>query len=204
MRMPDCAPRAGERIDIGRQAGTLSAFRVDPLMCTQEASAGKEFPDNSSGTPLAILRSGISMHGAMFRLLIILTVVLAGCASLPPTPQDIEAKRFEPAPGKAVIYVVREYPDISRDVATLMLDDRMMGSTYPGTYFRWVVDPGRHEIRGYAGDAGKITLDVGPDRIYFIQQSVSVFFFGFAQSFFRPVPEAYGREAVLRSQLVGG
>jgi hypothetical protein len=144
------------------------------------------------------------MRSLMFRLLMILAVVVAGCAPLPPTPQDIEAKRFEPVAGKAVIYVVREYPDISRDVATLMLDDRMMGSTYPGTYFRWVVEPGRHEIRGYAGDAGKITLDVGPDRIYFIQQSVSVFFFGFAQSFFRPIPEAYGRAAVLRSQLVGG
>jgi hypothetical protein len=160
--------------------------------------------NDASGTPLAAACPGISMHAGMFRLLIMLTLVLGGCAPLPPSPQDIEAKRFEPVPGKAVIYVVREYPDISREVATLMLDDRMMGSTYPGTYFRWVVEPGHHEIRGYAGDAGKIALDVGPDRIYFIQQSVSVFFFGFAQSFFRPIPEAYGRAAVLRSQLVGG
>jgi hypothetical protein len=140
----------------------------------------------------------------MFRLLTILAIVLAGCAPLPPTPQDLEAKRFEPAPGKAVIYVFREYPDISREAGTLMLDDRMMGSTYPGTYFRWVVEPGRHEIRGYAGDAGQITLDVNADRIYFIQQSVSVFFFGFAQSVCRPVAEPYGRAAVLRSQRGGG
>jgi hypothetical protein len=106
----------------------------------------------------------------MLRILM-LVLVLAGCAPLPPSPQDLEAKRFEQVPGKAVIYVVRDYPDVSREAATLMLDDNMMGSTYPGTYFRWVVEPGRHRIRGFAGDAGSITIDVAPDRMYFIQQT---------------------------------
>jgi hypothetical protein len=139
----------------------------------------------------------------MFRLLL-LVAMLAGCAPLPPSPQDIEAKRFEPVPGKAVIYVVRPYPDLSREVATLMLDDQMMGSTYPGNYFRWVVEPGRHQIRGYAGDNGSIALQVEANRMYFIQQSVSQLFHGFAQSFFQPIPEPYGRAAVLRSELTGG
>jgi hypothetical protein len=103
-----------------------------------------------------------------------------------------------------VIYLVRNDPDISREVGTVMLDDQMMGSTYPGTYFRWVVEPGRHQIRGYAGDAGSMTIDVGADRMYFIQQSVSRLFHGFAQSFFSFIPESYGRTAVLRAQLVGG
>jgi hypothetical protein len=139
----------------------------------------------------------------MFRF-VLLVAMLAGCAPLPPSPQDIEAKRFDPVPGKAVIYLVRLYPDISRDVGTVMLDDRMMGSTYPGTYFRWVVEPGRHQIRGYAGDAGSMTIDVQADRMYFIQQSVSRFFHGFPQSFFQLVPEPHGRAAVLHAELVGG
>jgi hypothetical protein len=139
----------------------------------------------------------------MLRILM-LVVVLAGCAPLPPSPQDLEAKRFELVPGKAVIYVVRDYPDVSREAATLMLDDNMMGSTYPGTYFRWVVEPGRHRIRGFAGDAGSITIDVAPDRMYFIQQTYTRGFTGFGQSFFRPVPEPYGRGAVMRGELVGG
>lgn len=138
----------------------------------------------------------------LFRSLL-LAALLAGCAPLPPSPQDLEAKRFEPVAGQAVIYLVRHYPDISRDVATVMLDDQMMGSTHPGTYFRWVVAPGRHQIRGYAGDNGSFTLDVDAGRIYFIQQTVSRFF-GFAQSFFQLVPESYGRAAVLRAELVGG
>lgn len=139
----------------------------------------------------------------MIRLLL-LALAFAGCAPLPPGPADMEAKRFEPVQGKAVIYLFREYPDLSREVATVMLDDAMMGSTYPGTYFRWVVEPGRHQIRGYAADAGAITIDVVPDRIYYIQQSVSHFFHGFAQSFFRLVPEPYGRAGVLRGEHVRG
>lgn len=135
---------------------------------------------------------------------LLLVLVLAACAPLPPSPQDLEAKRFELVPGKAVIYLVRDYPDVSREAATLMLDDNMMGSTYPGTYFRWVVDPGRHQIRGFAGDAGTITIDVAPDRMYFIQQTYTRGFTGFGQSLFRPIPEPYGRGAIARSELVGG
>ena len=139
----------------------------------------------------------------MFRMLLV-ALFLAGCAPLPPSPQDIEAKRFEHVPGKAVIYLFRDYQDFTDEVSTVMLDDQMMGSTYRGTYFRWVVEPGRHQIRGYAGDAGTFTIDAAPDRMYFIQQSVSRMFHGFAQSFFRPVPETYGRAAVMRGELVGG
>lgn len=139
----------------------------------------------------------------MFRMLLV-ALVLTACAPLPPTPQDIEAKRFDPVPGKAVIYLFRDYQDFTDEVSTVMLDDQMMGSTYRGTYFRWVVEPGRHQIRGYAGDNGSIAVDVAADRMYFIQQSVSRMFHGFAQSFFRPVPETYGRAAVMRGELVGG
>jgi hypothetical protein len=138
----------------------------------------------------------------MFRVLL-LALALAGCAPLPPSPQDLEAKRFEPAPGKAVVYLVRQYPDISREVATVMLDDMMMGSTYPGTYFRWVVEPGRHQVRGYAGDNGSMAFEAEAGRMYFIHQSVSRLF-GFAQSFFQFVPEPHGRALVLRAELIGG
>ena len=139
----------------------------------------------------------------MFRALL-LALLLAACAPLPPSPQEIEAKRFEAVPGKAVIYLVRDYPDISREVATVMLDDSMMGSTYPGTFFRWVVEPGRRHIRGFAGDAGAMILDVGPDRVYYVQQSFTRGFTGFGHSFFRLIPEPYGRGAVMRSELAGG
>jgi len=96
----------------------------------------------------------------MFRLACVMLIALAACAQLPPSPQEIEAKRFARAPGEAVIYLVRDVPDLTDIGAAVMLDDRLMGSTYPGTFFRWVVPPGRHEIRGYAGDGGYYALDV--------------------------------------------
>ena len=136
---------------------------------------------------------------------LLLVLLLAGCiAPLPPSPQEIEAKRFEAVPGKAVIYVVRPYPDLSPDAGTLALDDNVMGSTYPGTFFRWVVEPGRHQIRGFAGDAGGMIIDVMPGAVYFVQHSYSRGFTGFGQSFFSLIPEPYGRGAVMRSELAGG
>lgn len=137
------------------------------------------------------------------RVLILWAALLAGCVTpLPPTPQDLAAKRFEAAPGKAVIYLVRDNPDFSYDGTTLMLDDNMAGTTYPGTYFRWEVAPGMHRIAGFAGDAGAINLRVEPNALYFVQQSVSRAFHVAAQSSFRPVDPGYGRVAVMRSVLV--
>jgi hypothetical protein len=141
----------------------------------------------------------------MFRALLLVVLALAGCiAPLPPSPQEIEAKRFEAVAGKAVIYLVRADPDISRDPGTVALDDNMMGSTYPGTFFRWVVEPGRHQIRGFAGDSGGIVIDVFPDRVYYVQHSYWRGFTGFGQSSFRVIPEPYGRSAVMRAELAGG
>jgi hypothetical protein len=141
----------------------------------------------------------------MFRVLWVLVFVLAGCAQLPPSPQEIEAKRFEFVPGKAVVYLVRDVPDFTDDGAAVMLDDNLMGTTYPGTFFRWVVEPGRHQIRGFAGDAGSYTLDVGPNSMYFVQQWVTHLFpMRLTQSRFQLIPDPYGRAAVLRSVLVGG
>jgi len=142
----------------------------------------------------------------MFRVSWVLGLLLiAGCAQLPPSPQEIEAKRFEPAPGKSVIYLVRDDPDFSDAGAPVVLDDQLMGSTYPGTFFRWVVEPGSHQIRGFAGDAGSYALRTGPNSLYFVQQRVSRFLpTPSAQSYFQLVPEGHGRAAVMRSVLAGG
>lgn len=134
---------------------------------------------------------------------LLLLLVLTACAPLPPSPQDIEAKRFEAVPGQSVIYLVRPWPDASSQAATLWLNDRVMGSTYPGTYFRWVVPPGRHRIAGYAQDAGNITLDVAPGRMYFVYQTVGRPLGLTGQSYFQLLDEQNGRAAVLQSRWPG-
>lgn len=138
----------------------------------------------------------------IWRVLLI-AVLLAGCAQLPPTPQDIQAKKFETVPDKAVIYLVRDHPDFSDRAATIWLGDAAMITTYPGTYFRWEVAPGTHRITGYGADIGTITLHAEASRIYYVQQQLSPFL-RYPQSYFYLVSEPYGRSAVMRAVLVGG
>ena len=128
---------------------------------------------------------------------------LAGCVQLQPTAEDVQAKRFEPATGKAVIYLVRSNPDIGGAAATLWLDNQLIGTTYQGTYVRMELSPGLHRIRGYAPDMGAITLDVAADRMYFVRHTVV----GGGQatnprSTFTVAEERWARSVVAYSELV--
>ncbi len=139
----------------------------------------------------------------IFRTLL-LSLLLAGCAQLPPTPQDIQAKKFESVPDRAVIYLVRGDPDFNRVPATVWLGETgMMITTYPGTYYRWEVGPGRHQIAGFAVDNGSITLQVEAGKIYFVQHSTRPWI-SYAMSYFQVVPESQGRSLVMRGELLGG
>lgn len=133
----------------------------------------------------------------------LLAVVLAACAPLPPTPQELEAQRFEAVADQSVIYIVRPYPDASSQPTPLWLDDNVMGSTYPGTFYRWVVPAGRHRIAGYAGDSGRIEFDTAPGRIYFVYQSYGRPFGFSGRSYLQLMDDAQGRALVRQSRLAG-
>ncbi len=134
---------------------------------------------------------------------LLLAIVLAGCAQLPPTPQDIQAKKFEPVPDRAVIYLVRDYPDFNDQAATVWLGDTGTITTYPGTYYRWEVPPGTHHITGFGADMGTITLQAEAGGVYFVRQQLSPFL-RFPHSNFTLASESYGRSAVMRAVLLGG
>jgi hypothetical protein len=141
--------------------------------------------------------------GMIVRLLA-LFCLLVGCATpptLPPSPADVAAKRFEAAPGKSVIYLVRAYPDYSGDGTAILLDGTMVGTSYPGTYFRWEITSGAHRIAGFAGDSGGIDLDVRPGALYFVQQTLRQFHVTSGSSF-RLVDAAHGQALVTRTVLV--
>jgi hypothetical protein len=143
------------------------------------------------------------MECRMRRTLFLAVLFLAGCAQLPLTPADLQARNFEPVPGKSVVYVVRDDPDFSREPAAITLDDATTLTTYPGSYYRWEAAPGQHLIQGFAGHAGRIVFPTEAGRVYFVQQRVSAFF-PFGESFFALVPEPHARAIVARSVLVGG
>jgi hypothetical protein len=139
----------------------------------------------------------------MWQVLSVVLMLLAGCVQLPLTPQDIQARKFEPVPDRAVVYLVRDHPDFSDRAATIWLGESVMITTYPGTYFRWETAPGTHRITGYGPDIGTITLRLEPGRIYFVQQQLAPFMqLPFSQFFL--VNEPSGRAAVNRAVLLGG
>jgi hypothetical protein len=136
-------------------------------------------------------------------LLLISTLLVAACAPIPPSPQDIQARRFEAVPGKSVIYLVRDTPDLSGRPAAITLDDDLLITTYQGTFFRWEVPPGTHRISGYASDPGTITLQTEPGRIYFVQQRMTPFS-RTPFSRFELIDERAGRAVVSRSVHLAG
>lgn len=136
----------------------------------------------------------------MTRFLLIALMLIAGCAQLPPLPGDAAAKRFEPVPGRAVIYVARHARE-RNFVAPIMLDDQMMGSTYRGTYMRLVVPHGPHRIAGFAVDNGLINIQTEAGRIYFINQTTHGYD-SLTYSQFQLVDAEFGRMLVLSGTLV--
>ena len=109
-------------------------------------------------------------------LLVVLLLALGGCASTPQaTPaRDAEAKQFVTHPGFAGIYVFR--PDFKADMmedTVLYVDDRLIGQTLPGTFFRVDVQPGARVVRASAAGATEITIDTRPGELYFVQLNVS-------------------------------
>ena len=134
---------------------------------------------------------------------ILVGLLLTGCAQMPPTPQDLQAKKFEAVADKAVVYVVRDYPDFSDAPTTIYLGEATSITTLAGTYYRWEADPGTHRISGFGGDTGAIVLQVEAGRIYFVLQRVSVFF-RFPQSYYQLIADPVGRATVMRAVLLGG
>jgi hypothetical protein len=130
-------------------------------------------------------------------------VFLAGCVQMPPTPQDLQAKAFQPVPGQSVIYVVRTPLD-SSEPQTLMLNERATMTTLPGTYFRWEVPPGRHHLEGFGFGSESVTLTTEPDGIYFLEHTVigDPHDGGVQLTVLRRVGDQHGRKLVMRSQLV--
>ena len=136
----------------------------------------------------------------MWRILL-MAVLMAGCAQLPPSPADLQAKRFEAVPGKAVIYVVRTPMD-SDEASGLALDGHGQITTLGGTYYRWEVVPGVHRVNGIGSSNVSVTLNAAAGGIYFLQHTVIGTWRSGPQNInLRQIGEQDGRMLVARSQL---
>lgn len=134
-------------------------------------------------------------------LIALLVLTFAGCAQyqLPPPPEDAAAKRFEIVPGKSVIYLARHVME-PRYVATVVLDDHMIGSTYSGTYMRIELPAGTHILHGMAGDSGSITLKTEPGKLYFVEHR-AYGYRDFTHSSYLQVDPERGRSLVMGGKI---
>ena len=103
--------------------------------------------------------------------LLAVALLVTACA-LPPQP-DPASVRIEGTPGSAVIYVVRSRPDLGPVPAQVTVNDQLIGTTYPGVYYRVEVQPGLTRLAGTGVDNGALKLQTQAGGIYFVQQRVA-------------------------------
>jgi hypothetical protein len=126
--------------------------------------------------------------------------ILAACAQIPPSPQEIEAKKFETVPDKAVVYIVQGAVGPTLAVG-LALDDSAQITTWTGTFYRWVVVPGTHRIENTAPLNASIKLQVEAGKIYFVEQWVTGWRGSVLNSRLNTLDDGAGRQMVTTSTL---
>ena len=108
-------------------------------------------------------------------LFIVLT--LAGCATVPMADNgsDTIAKSFAPVVGKAVVYVYRNETLGAAIKMNIKVDDRPVVQSASKTYFRFVLEPGRHVIESQHGSSA-LEMDAEPGGVYYVWQEVKMGF----------------------------
>ena len=125
-------------------------------------------------------------------------VALAGCTSTPQatSERDAEAKRFLARPGAAVIYVYRfdvGSTEMASDDTVLFVDERLIGSTLPLTFFRFEVQEGAHLLHGTGHDLGRLKLETRVGEVYYVMLLAAN-----GVSDFRRVDPETGKRDILR------
>lgn len=138
----------------------------------------------------------------MKRMTLLMAIWMTGCVQMPPTAQDIQAKKFEAVPGKAVIYIVRPLND-SSNTGPINLGKEGFISTHPGTYYRWEITPGVHRIEGAGAFTAAAVVRAEAGRIYFVLHTVlGDIRNGISTMALQQINDADGRQLVSMAQLL--
>jgi hypothetical protein len=127
--------------------------------------------------------------------LLLVALLVSGCASVPMTSLDARAKAFIAKPDKSLIYLYRNETFGGAIAMTVSLDGKVAGQTGPQTYFLWEVEPGAHEVTSHTENVATLKLTTDPGRLYFIWQEVKMGMWT-ARSQLQQVDEETGRKAV--------
>lgn len=133
--------------------------------------------------------------------LILLGFIISSCAQIPATPQDIQAKKFEPVADKAVIYIVR--PRVDGNVQGAVSFPGGMISTHQGTYYRLEAAPGTHRIEAAGASTAAVTLQAEAGKVYFVEHTVfGALRAGLLSASLRHIDEGRGRKLVSEATLL--
>ena len=110
-------------------------------------------------------------------VMLLMAASLTGCAHFARPEADTLAKLMQPVPSKAVIFLFRNEPASAPWRMKVVMDGQDMGSTSSNTYFRWVVEPGRHLVISEAQNDSGVVVDAQAGQIYYIWQDVYTGFF---------------------------
>ena len=120
------------------------------------------------------------------------------CTSTPEaTPErDRWAKEFEPVVRDSVIYVYRPDPPGTMAVTDLFVNQRLVGSSLPGTYFRIPVLPGRNRLETFAAHGEPIDIVTRGNDVVFVELQNHSAQEGTPNMRFRIVPPERGKAAI--------
>ena len=137
------------------------------------------------------------MKARIVRRSLLVLLLFAICANGALAQLGAKSDPLGAVAGKSVIFLVRSDPDAYQRKAEVHLDGGKPVAMYPGTYMRWVVAPGAHQIQATAPDTGLMKLRTEAGKVYFVRQDVG----GITapMSTLQRMSERDGRAAVRRS-----
>jgi len=136
-------------------------------------------------------------------ILILLTLLLTGCAStsMASLDQDAQAKKFTPNPDKASLYIYRNEimgAGVHMDVD---LNGRKIGETVAQSYFELNLNPGVYNIVSHAENDSELSMTLEAGKNYFVWQETKMGFL-YARNKLQQVDDATGRAGVNESKMI--
>jgi hypothetical protein len=140
-----------------------------------------------------------------FALLLLLTLTIAGCASVPMGDEkhDMALKSFTPKDGVAGLFIFRNESFGAAIRMDVEVDGKSIGQSAAKTYFYKEVAPGRHTVTSKSENTDSIELDTVAGKLYFVWQEVKMGLL-YARTKLTLVSEEEGKKGVLESQLAAG
>lgn len=110
-----------------------------------------------------------------FLLALCFAALAAGCkhGNLASPEQDAQARLLRSSPEKAVIYLLRDRGAYYVTDVQVGLDDQIMGTTWPNTFYRWEVPPGKHVIVSFTTPPAVLKLTTEAGGVYYVWQDIN-------------------------------